>query len=480
MALLGDPPPAKDAALSTLVALIADATKVVEAYYQASSKPYVPSLDSTEMHPLDDEVSPPHLRKAVQTIEAACAQLCAAVAKPKLAIVNRESEIYAPPCLNAAIRLKIADVLYGKPGGLGISEIASAVNVDENKLGRILRLLATKHVFREVTPNVFANNRLSVQLLSSNPLWNLGIIMTDELGKATGELTNILQDPEWGPSTDCTKTALNRATGFKGNLFQYLAGGSSELNGCASPCESTGFRVDTKIFGTGMSGYSNAIEAESVVNDYPWHELPDGSTVCDIGGGLGHMSIALARAHPNLEFTVQDLPQQIQQARICFRERQEDYLKRVKFQEMNFFTDSPVEGCDVYYLKHILHNWSDKQTVCILQNIVRVLKPTSRILIHEFVTQHACHDPSPDTAQAQAPDPLLPNYGVGRIQQYTLDMAMMSLLNSTERTREEFAGIGAKAGLELVKVWDLGQLSLVEFKLGEVVSNGSGLVHPWA
>jgi hypothetical protein len=74
--------------LSALVTLIADATKVVEAYYHQTSGSYIPSLDDTASHPLDDEVSPPSVRKAVQTIEAACAQLCATVTKPKLAIVN--------------------------------------------------------------------------------------------------------------------------------------------------------------------------------------------------------------------------------------------------------------------------------------------------------------------------------------------------------------------------------------------------------
>jgi hypothetical protein len=31
-------------------------------------------------------------------------------------------------------------------------------------LGRILRLLASRHIFREVAPDVFANNRLSSML----------------------------------------------------------------------------------------------------------------------------------------------------------------------------------------------------------------------------------------------------------------------------------------------------------------------------
>ena len=72
-----------------------------------------------------------------------------------------------------------------------IAEIAKKTGVDEDKLGRILRLLASTHVFREgnffaplgppcddnyafsVKRNIFANNRLSIQLLATNPLTSL-------------------------------------------------------------------------------------------------------------------------------------------------------------------------------------------------------------------------------------------------------------------------------------------------------------------
>ena len=74
--------------LSALVDLIANATKIVDAHYRKSTKPYVPSLDDLESHPLDDEISDAELRNAVQTIEGACAQLSATVARPSHTIVN--------------------------------------------------------------------------------------------------------------------------------------------------------------------------------------------------------------------------------------------------------------------------------------------------------------------------------------------------------------------------------------------------------
>lgn len=44
---------------------------------------------------------------------------------------------------------KIADKLLGKPEGLTVKELASQAGLDAGKLGRILRMLATKHCFEE-------------------------------------------------------------------------------------------------------------------------------------------------------------------------------------------------------------------------------------------------------------------------------------------------------------------------------------------
>jgi len=58
--------------ISALAKLISDASKVVESYYRKSSKPYVPSLDDTEPHPLDEQLAAKESRTTVQTIEGAC------------------------------------------------------------------------------------------------------------------------------------------------------------------------------------------------------------------------------------------------------------------------------------------------------------------------------------------------------------------------------------------------------------------------
>jgi hypothetical protein len=74
--------------ITALAKLISDASKVVEANFAKSSKPYVPSLDDTEPHPIDKQLAGKELRTAIQTIEGACAQLSATVARPSHTIIN--------------------------------------------------------------------------------------------------------------------------------------------------------------------------------------------------------------------------------------------------------------------------------------------------------------------------------------------------------------------------------------------------------
>ena len=88
--------------------------------------------------------------------------------------------------------------------------------------------------------------------------------------------------------------------------------------------------------------------------------------------------------------------------------------------------------------------------------------------LDDFVLQHADRRAEGDSAFEYALEPLLPNYGVGSIRQYNIDLNMMVLLNGKERTLEELAEIGKKAGLRFVKLWSgCGDLGLVEFCLGQ-------------
>ena len=87
------------------------------------------------------------------------------------------------------------------------------------------------------------------------------------------------------------------------------------------------------------------------------------------------------------------------------------------------------------------------------------------LYLDEYIIQPANRVPDEKSPVQQAPEPLLPNYGSGRIRQYNLDIHMLAMLNSEERRLPEFIKLGEAAGLEFVKLWDLGEMGLVEYRL---------------
>lgn len=126
------------------------------------------------------------------------------------------------------------------------------------------------------------------------------------------------------------------------------------------------------------------------------------------------------------------------------------------------------------------HNMTNESALKVLANIQKAMGPSSRILISQSSCQwivkeiHFCTDEYriqstsrvPHNEKViQAPAPLLPNFGVGRIRTHYLDMTMMVLFNSEERTLEDYIELVEMSGLNLVKVWDLGETILLELAL---------------
>ncbi|KAF9496922.1 S-adenosyl-L-methionine-dependent methyltransferase [Pleurotus eryngii] len=438
--------------LTTLVQLISSAVTTVLSEYDAVGKS-VPSLDSTEPGPFDTpEEQSEGLVKAVRIIEAACGQLAISVASPGHVMFNRSYGFKEPACLQVVTQAKIADLLLDKPEGLHVDVLARQSGLDSGKLCRILRLLATRHCFREVQPNVFANNRLSIKLLAKDPIWSYVGHLTDEGMKSTAYLNEALTDPVSGPSYAVEASPFYRMQGC--TVFDHYASPEGQK------------RADR--FAGAMKGLGEVNGKRMLRKVYPWGGIPDGTIICDVGGSTGHVTMDLIQTFPQLRLVIQDMPHVVDQAKEFWAQEDPSAVQnsRVAFAALDFFTEVPVAGCDFYYIRHILHDWPDAECVKILSNVRKAMKPTSRVLIHEFVLQNvarvlASENPHVD----QAPEPLLPNYGMGRIRPYQQDINMMGFLNSKERTVDEFISLGVQSGLKFAKLWDAGETGLVELVL---------------
>ena len=141
-------------------------------------------------------------------------------------------------------------------------------------------------------------------------------------------------------------------------------------------------------FKDAMSFLQNApgLENSHVINGFDWASLGHGLVV-DVGGSHGLVSQDLAKAFSSLRFMVQDLPQVIDDAKTKVPPEIAD---RVTFMAHDMFTEQPIKDADVYYLRWILHDWSDKYCVKIMRALIPALKSGARIVISERCLEPPC------------------------------------------------------------------------------------------
>ncbi|CRK45149.1 hypothetical protein BN1723_016488 [Verticillium longisporum] len=187
--------------------------------------------------------------------------------------------------------------------------------------------------------------------------------------------------------------------------------------------------------------------------------------VTDVTGITGGFCLQLSHLYPDLKFVLQDRGPAINKAHneVWPRENPAALAAgRIQFVVHDFFEKNPVPEADVYWLRYVLHDWSDDYCVRILSGIRQSMGPRSRILICDQVmnTTHGCSDLPP------APEPLLPNWGYYTRYSHQRDLAMMAIINGIERKPDEFRELVERAGLRLRKIWDCrSQVGLVEVVL---------------
>ncbi|KAG2101510.1 S-adenosyl-L-methionine-dependent methyltransferase [Suillus cothurnatus] len=409
----------------------------------------IPSADAATFHPLDLTTDTLALKKAIRLLEGAYHQLSSILAPPQHTVMNFVLN-YNWACTDVALRARLADVLDQYPEGLSVDKLAEAVNLDKVKTARVLRALTLMGCFKEVERDVFANNRLSLILKSANNTRWYARLHSQDVSKAASVVYETMINEEFSRSHEIDKAPrifAFRKEGMKVNQYEMFEENEEKR----------------EAFHRAMLGQSDMLGASAVLHHYPWNDI---SSVADIGSGTGAFSIPLAKMYPHLRITNQDLPNVMALAQNAWEKDAPEALLdgRVEFTPINFLEDAPVVGKDVYYLRHIIHNWPDAEATTILRNIRKAMGPNSRVLIRECCLRF---NRISEFMVPKAPEPMLPNFGAGSHNAYQTDLTMWFTFNSKERTLEELKIIGAAAGLVLTQVYDLVDTMLVELRIAQ-------------
>ncbi|KAG2418540.1 hypothetical protein HFD88_001641 [Aspergillus terreus] len=341
-----------------------------------------------------------HQARAV--ILEASATMTGLLAGDKTPFVTLCSNFHAASALRVVFQYGLAEAVPAQ-GSVSYAEVAQKTGLDARTVQRILGVLMGYHIFYQPALGHVAHTRLSLQMITHEGLNALVDFSFRELYTYSHNITDALL--KWGPSQEPSEGAFNYSRDTKYNLYEYL---DHNKDAQASFSRMMDFLASTEL--------SNM---DAIYDGFDWESMGD-ALVIDVAGSVGHVSVQLARRYPRLRFRVQDYES------VCRRGESllpVDLHDRVRFQPHDMFQDQPkvADRKVVFFVRAILHNWSDKYACRILRAILPALKPGDRIVLNEQIM------PEPGTASSL-------------IEQLirTSDMTMMSAFNGQERTAEQF------------------------------------------
>ncbi|KAJ3821345.1 O-methyltransferase-domain-containing protein [Lentinula raphanica] len=465
--------------LRSLLTIIQKSVDDIEAAFEKRGHDF-PSID--ELPSERDSIRlEPGVQAATALLTSAAYQLIANVQLPPSYIFNSLFGYYLPSALRAAMETNVVEILrQAGPQGMHVKDIAEKAQVDPTKLSSILCYLATHHIFREISPNVYVNNRLSsvwdteksLEEIKQNPTAKFdgtnGIAAlighcADEDYKGAGQISDHFMAPETAFEDTPERSPLMVALGYdKGSMWSWFEEPSNEMR--------------LRRFGIAMNGVNSLQPPDAILKGFDWASLPEGSLVVDVGGGIGVSSISIARAFPHLKCIVQDRSKVIEIGtevcaldRLSFPTEFEDRHKhcqkllpdalssgKIEYHEHDFFDAQPQTSSTVFLLKQITHDWSDRYVIRILKRLRDAATPTTTLVIVDTIINHPCPSPPseiPGANLAPPPSPLLANLGVANASTHFADLSMFVHFNACERTLAHMVELLAGTGWEVTRVY---------------------------
>lgn len=312
--------------------------------------------------------------------------------------------------ISVVAELGIADLL--KDGPHDIDDLAEQTGTHSGSLYRVMRMLASQGVFRELKGKRFKSTLLARPLEEYQIRYLILVHLTGNQFAMFGDLMKSVRTGETISGTVSGKAAGERSGLVSGErsgraLFDHI-GNEEQRN---------------EWFNKAMSNASK-MQVPALLKAFPYKKY---GKIIDIGGGEGLFLAAVLGHASRSRGVIFDLPNVLSKSADVVADHK--LTGRMQVQEGNFFESVP-EGGDLYILKSVLHDWDDNSCAKILGNVHRVMNGSSRLLIIESILDEENH----------------PSFGK------MTDILMMAATGGMERTHVQWEKLLQVSGFRIRKI----------------------------
>ena len=296
--------------------------------------------------------------------------------------------------ISVVAELGIADLV--KEGPVSIKDLADQTGTHEESLYRVMRMLASQGIFRELREQRFESNFLAVPLQEDQ----IRYLMLLHLNRNQFQIF--------------------------GNLMKSVRTGkpvSEDLSAEALFDRRENNELKKEWFNRAMTNASK-MQVPALLSAFPFRKY---EKIIDIGGGEGFFLANILRRRVKSRGVLFDLPGALSGA--------EDIIDRFSLKGRmelvggDFFENVPASG-NLYILKSILHDWDDESSMKILGKLHEVMGPKSRLLVIESVLDERNH----------------PSFGK------MADILMMAAAGGKERTLKQWENLLSASGFSIRKI----------------------------
>jgi hypothetical protein len=296
-------------------------------------------------------------------------------------------------------------------GPRSVEELARASGTQPALLARFLRTLASHEILVENSDSRYGLAPLGRTLLPGTRGSMRGAALFLGSGWVQGSW-HVLAD-----TLRTGKTGIEITLGT--SAWEYLA---------AHPEEQRDFQEGmVNITTTDAPAFARAVD------------FSQAKRVCDVGGGYGTVLAHVLARNQHLQGVLFDDPNVLEGARPVLDAW--GVTDRVQLVGGDFFSAVPA-GCDVYFLRQVIHDWDDARAEKILRTVRGAMQPGQRVLLYEM----------------QRPERVSPHPA------FSLDLMMMVVTyHGRERSLAEMEALLARCGFRPGRVTPLAApLSVVE------------------